>query len=185
MKTANLSHEIEHAAKAVRNPHLVRLLALGVTSATIARLGAVQPPFGVMDCENLGSGIFQPGGETSHIVQPVYDGGVLIDIIAWRTVAPQNWLWRCGAAWALNPDAIADNSWNDEPLAVEATPLDWLRYGATGLCILDWTAPEIRNLLRIPSITVDRCIEQRLRSALLEPANFPEILAREGLRDAA
>ncbi|MEH6789944.1 MAG: hypothetical protein V7650_05035 [Parasphingorhabdus sp.] len=110
---------------------------------------------------------------------------MLIDIVAWRTIEPQNWLWRTGSAWALNPDAVAANSWQDEPLSIDATPLDWLRSSAAGLCILNWDAPEIRQLLRINSIIADPHIARQLRGALMKPAYFPEIRAREAFRNAA
>ncbi|WP_430429208.1 hypothetical protein [Parasphingorhabdus sp.] len=185
MTPTDLSREIELAVKAVQNRHLGRLQALGVDSATIARLGAIQPPFGVMDCEDIGGRIYQPGGEKANIVQPVYDGGILIDIVAWRTTEPQKWLWRTGAAWALNMDTIAANSWQDEPLVIDATPLDWLRGGATGLCILNWDAPEIRTLLRVQSISAEALIARQLRGILMKPLYFPEISARSEHRNAA
>ena len=185
MKHRELSREIEGACSRVKQAHLDRIRALGVTSTTIATLGAVQAPFGVMDCEGIGGGIYQPGGDCPHIIQPVYHDGVIIDIVAWRTTEPQNWLWRTGAAWALNTDAIASNSWQDKPLAIDATPLDWLRNGATGLCILNWDAPELRQLLRIKSITAEPHIARQLRGALMKPAYFPNIQIAEGLRHAA
>ena len=185
MKHRELRDEIETAGGNVKNPHLDRIRALGVTSTTIATLGAVQVPFGVMDCENIGGGIFQPGGDIPHMVQPVFDDGAIIDIVAWRTTEPQNWLWRTGAAWALNTDAIAANSWGNAPLSIDATPLDWLRNGATGLCILNWDAPEIRQLLRVKSINADGHIARQLRGSLMKPAYFPEIQIAEGLRHAA
>src|SRR5690554_3957918 len=102
MKQHQLINEIESACDNVRNAHLDRLQSLGVTSTTIATLGAVQVPFGVMGCDYLGGNLYQPGGDVPHIVQPIYDDGALIDLIAWRTAEPQKWLWRTGAAWALN-----------------------------------------------------------------------------------
>lgn len=185
MNAAILAREIELAVKVVENRHLDRLIALGVDSATIAKLGAIQPPFGVMDCDDIGGGIFQPGGATPKIVQPVYDGGILIDIVAWRTTLPQKWLWRTGAAWALNPDAIAKNSWRDEPLAIDATPLDWLKADANGLCILNWSAPEIRQLLRVQSIIADAPIARQLREFLAKPLYFPKISKRLERQNAA
>ncbi|NQV94379.1 MAG: hypothetical protein HQ482_04490 [Sphingomonadales bacterium] len=185
MKAAELSSEIELAVKAVQNRHLGRIKALGVDSSTIARLGAIQPPFGVMDCDDVGGGIFQPGGDKTYIVQPVFDSDTMIDIVAWRTTEPQKWLWRTGAAWALNTDTIAANSWQDEPLVIDATPLDWLRGGATGLCILNWDAPEIRTLLRVQSISAEALIARQLRGVLMKPLYFPEISARSEHRNAA
>ena len=185
MKTANLLSELEAAAFAVRNAHLDRLQALGVTSQTIAKLGEIQPPFGVIKVDYLGGGLFQPGGDVPHIVQPIYDAGILIDLVAWRTSDPRSWLWRTGAAWALNPDEIKANSWTQEPLTLHATPLDWLRASAQGLCILNWEAHEIRQLLRVKAIDAESHIARQLRGALMKPAYFPEITAKEGLRYAA
>jgi hypothetical protein len=185
MKQRELITEIENACRNVKQAHLDRIRALGVTSSTIATLGAVQAPFGVMDCENIGGGIFQPGGDIPHMVQPIFDDGVMIDIVAWRTTEPQNWLWRTGAAWALNTDEIAANSWHDAPLAIDATPLDWLRNGASGLCILNWEAPELRQLLRVKSISAVPHIARQLRGALMKPAYFPDIQTAEVLRHAA
>jgi len=185
MNERDLNREIENACSRVKQAHLDRIRALGVTSTTIATLGHVQAPFGVMAVDNIGGGIFQPGGSIPSIVQPIYDDGCLIDLVAWRTNEPTAWLWRTGAAWALGVDAIEANSWTDAPLAIEATPLDWLRNGATGLCILNWSAPEIRTLLRVKSISAEPAIARQLRGALMKPVCFPEITAREAQRNAA
>jgi|TARA_R110002049_G_scaffold3488_1_gene26092 hypothetical protein len=185
MNESELSREIESACSCVKQAHLDRIRALGVTSTTIATLGHVQAPFGVMAVENIGGGIFQPGGEIPAIVQPVYDDGCLIDLVAWRTNDPTAWLLRTGAAWALGVDAIRINSWTDTAIAIDATPLDWLRGGASGLCILNWVAPEIRTLLRVKSITAEPAITRQLRGVLSKPLYFPEITAREAQRYAA
>lgn len=185
MKTADLSKEIATASQNVRQAHLDRIQALGVKSATIANLGATQPPFGVMAVDDIGGGIFQPGGLIPSIVQPVYDDGCLVDLIAWRSTDPARWLWRTGAAWALGLDSINENSWTDKPLSIEATPLDWLRSGATGLCILDWQANELRKLLRVPCLSAAPAIAHQLRGDLTKPLHFPRITAREGMRHAA
>ncbi|HEY9091902.1 hypothetical protein [Parasphingorhabdus sp.] len=185
MKTADLTREIELAVDAVREPHLKRMMTLGVSRSTVARLGAVQPPFGVMNCEDIGGGIFQTEGDTPYIAQPVYEDGILIDIVAWRTTEPRRWLCRTGSAWAINPDIVVENSWGNEPLTIDATPLDWLRNGAVGLCILDWDAPEIRQLLRTPSIVTDKNIVNQLRSTLLKPPYCPDIRTRDAQKNAA
>ncbi|MEQ8744249.1 hypothetical protein [Parasphingorhabdus sp.] len=185
MNERDLNREIENACRRVKQAHLDRIRALGVTSTTIATLGHVQAPFGVMQVDNIGGGIFQPGGDTPAIVQPIYDGGCLIDLVAWRTNDPTAWLLRTGAAWALGVDAIEANSWTDAALAIDATPLDWLRGGASGLCILNWAAPEIRTLLRVKSITAQPAIARQLRGILSKPLYFPEITAREAQRNAA
>lgn len=185
MKTADLSREIEHAVKAVRSYHVDELKELGVTGAAIGSLGAVQPIFGVMHCESVGGGIFQPDGVIPSIVQPVFDDGCLIDLVAWRTNAPHTWLWRTGAAWALGVDAVRDSSWTDASLTIDSSPLDWLRGGATGLCILNWAAPEIRALLRVRSISAEPAVALQLRRALMKPVYFPEISARQERKHAA
>lgn len=185
MKSIDLTAEMETACAAVKQIHLDRLRSLGVSSQTIARIGDQQAPFGISKVDHIGQAIYQPGGERQSIVTPVYDGCDLIDLISWQTSFPARWLWRCGAAWALGIDSIASNNWTDDPLQIFATPLDWLRGGADGLVILDWDAPEIRQLLRVKAIQSDLAIAAQLRSALMKPAYFPKIITREGLRNAA
>ena len=67
-----------------------------------------------------------------------------------------------------------------------ASPLDWLRADRNGLCILDWSAPEVLNLSRLRRIRCqDYILSEKLKEALSRPYRLPEITYGEEPRDAA
>lgn len=147
----DLRAELEHAARQVRMRHLQRLITLGVSNATIAALGRHALWFGVERIVRVGPERYVPAKEgepgATHLVHPVYEQGVLVDLIAWQTSAPERWLRRTGMGWALNPDdADLIDRYGAPPVLLRASPLDWLRSGAKHLVVLDWTSPKVERL---------------------------------------
>jgi hypothetical protein len=65
------------------------------------------------------------------------------------------------------------------------TPLDWLRNEGIGLTVLDWDAPELRDLLMVESMTADRDIGARLLEILSRPVRLPKLIVRKAVRLAA
>src|SRR5688572_15498032 len=96
MRGADIRAEAEAAIARVRQPHIDRLLALGVPREALATLGARQIPFGVCKVERIERGLYQPGDGPLHVLSPVYAAGDVIDIVAWRSDQPMNWAWRTG-----------------------------------------------------------------------------------------
>lgn len=159
---------------------------MGASPASIAELGARQIPFGVANVERLERGLYQPGDGPLHVLTPVYEGGEVIDLIAWRSERPMDWAWRTGLGWALGADEIRRDYWpGDPPLQLHATPLDWLRAGGLGLCVLDWEADELEGLRHVHAIEADEWIAVRLRRALSKPRRLPTIIQRKAVRYAA
>lgn len=184
MKGRDLNHEAIAAGAAARQPHIDRLVSLGVTKMALAELGARQVPFGVMSVEPIGSGIFQPGEGAERVISPVIEDGGIIDLIAWHTGNPRQWLWRVGTGWALGADELYPR-WDDTPLQLHETPLEWLKGAGHGICILDWSSPDVRRLASVEAIEADQATADRLLSILHRPVRLPRMLIRKAVARAA
>jgi len=164
-----------------------RLKALGVPWATIAHMGHRHYFGGSVRVIAIDDGLYAPSDEGKpHLILPVFEDGELVDLVAFTSEQPMAWLLRLGTGWSLGLiDGFERHSWEDE-VRLWASPLDWLRADRDGLCILDWSAPEVYNLSRLPNIRCqdDRLAEQ-LMHALSRPYRLPNITYGEGLRDAA
>jgi len=182
----DLEAELFSAAGRVRQPHLDRLRALGVSSSTIARLGACHPPFGVVEAEAMSNGTYLPGEGEPHIVQPVFQDGDLIDLVAWRSADPSRWWSRTGLGWIIGHDGPLTGGWvDDDGLTMHSTPLDWLRSGAAGVCVVDWDAEEVEWLRCFSTIRCDsQSLAAVLRRRLSRPRPLPRIATME-VRHAA
>ena len=184
MTSANLEAEMSAAASRVQQQHIDRLLALGVPGASLAELGASQPLFGISPALPEQSHFYQPSDGPAHIVMPVMDMGDMIDLIAWRSTNPARWFWRTGLGWALGTDWLLPR-WDDEPVRLFATPLDWLAGAGKGMCVLDWSAPEIREMAALEAIEADDMIGRKLLAILSKPVRLPRIVYRREARRAA
>lgn len=87
------------------------------------------------------SGLFDLDAGEAHLLVAVREDGEIIDICAFKTSAPDEWgLWN-GQGWALGHEHYAkarDGLANR--VCIFATPMDWLRAGGKGLCVLEWDA---------------------------------------------
>jgi hypothetical protein len=174
----DLDQEMWLAVGNVRQGHLDRIEALGVSKGAIAALGAVQPPLGVQRILWLPDGLYEPdpGGEAAAIL-PVCEMNAfglveVVDLVAWKTGEPSCWSWRIGQGWALG-DFLLDD---DLPVPVVATPLDWLKAAGDSLCILDWSAPPQcwARLRSGPSLQfTDDALRLRVRNALVVNVAMP------------
>lgn len=185
MPQIDLLVELQAAVARVRQPHLDRLQTLGVGGRTIAMMGHYFPPLGVVSAMETGNGLYEAGEGTECVVMPVHADGALVDLVAFRTDRPSRWLLRTGIGWALGSDQVCVPDWDNEPLPIWRTPLDWLIAAGTGLCILDWDAPELRDLLLVEAIEADRDIGRRLLDILSRPARLPRLVSRRAVRNAA
>lgn len=180
MSGPDLERELCEAAHAVTHAHLKQMVALGVGWPTIGELGRNHYGFGVARMCDAGDGLYHPGDDEPHLILPVFENGELVDLCAFRSDDPLNWLLRTGCGWALGLEwGLGRHTWGD-PVPLAVSPLDWLRGGAEGLCILDWDAPEVHYLADLPHVVCSSPdLARRLRSALAKPVRFPEISVKE------
>lgn len=178
MTAHDLHGELRAAAFSVTQAHLRRLISLGVGWPTIGELGRHHYGFGVVCASDNGRGLYVPDvdGEL-HLVLPVYEDGELVDLVAFRSDAPEKWMLRTGNGWALGLEDGWGMLHNGEPLPLSATPLDWLRGGAEGLCVLDWEAPELAvELADFATVHCsDAIVAGLLNKALTKPPRLPNI----------
>jgi hypothetical protein len=165
MRAFDLEAELWSAVNAVQQPHLNRLVDLGVPKWALARLGAVQPPFGVHKVHETPDGFYEPVEDGSlNIIMPVYECGDVIDLIALRPSEPTRWRWRTGDGWALGLDLLAA----DPPIDLVANPLAWLAEAGSAFCLLDWTLPPqkwARLRTGPPIVTDDDLLRHRLNKS--------------------
>lgn len=181
----DLLTELRQAAADVRQVHLDRLNVLGVS---IGFLADVEPhPFGVQHCEDLGRGLFQPspGAAPLHVIVPVLEDGELVDLCAFRTTNPGNWMLRAGNGWALGlARGLRHWTWREQVHLFDS-PIDWLRGRGEGVCILDWDAPEVRDLDVLSEIVCSSpAVARELRRVITRPTRCPKISVMEAARAA-
>lgn len=172
---------MERAVREVRQAHLDALRGLGVPAWAIAHLGQHQPPFGVMTGTVDRSGLFLPGDGPARVVQPVIIGRQIVDVVAWRTARPDSWNLTTGLGWLMGEDQIYTAP--GEPVHLHSTPLQWLASGGQGICILDWSAPELASLRSLDAIEVaEPAIGKMLLERLSQPQRLPRITMRKAVR---
>lgn len=181
----DLEREFDTAVSDVRQPHLDRLQSLGVPPAAIAAVGQRHPAFGVIQAEGEANGFYQPAGGLLHVVMPIYEGGSLIDLVAWRSGEPHRWWLRTGLGWMLNADACLCSRWDGHKLALHSTPLAWLQSASGGLLeaggvVVDWDSPDLAWLRGFDAIDCDtQWLGATLRRALTKPLRLPAIRSTE------
>lgn len=184
MKGRDMEALYARAVEQVRQSHLDRLRACGVAPAVLAELGLGGAPFGVFAGEIEREGRFLPGEGRNHVVQPVAEGGVVIDLVAWRPDEPTRWGLVSGNGWLLNADHAFASRWDGDRLSLLATPLAWLRAGGSGATVLDWSTPDLAWLNGFARIDCDNdVLSATLRRALAKPVRLP--LIRSEVRNVA
>ena len=121
-------------------------------------------------------GLFRPDPNgIPAMVMAVWDysplripGASMIDLVSWRPACPSAWWTRTGAASALGEWLTGAGSLADGPVAVRRTPLDWVRAGGDGVCLLAGDQIEQAMILRgLPAIVVDDAEHGRDLDALM------------------
>ena len=180
MIRTDLAAELYVAGMAVRVPHFKALERLGVLHETLCDRWRHDFGFGVGLCADAGDGLYHPGQGDPHVIVPVFENGDLIDLCAFRSGTPNEWLLRTGMGWALGVErGFERHTWHDAT-DLATSPLEWLRHGAHGLCILDWDAPEVFDLAGIRHLVCSsEELAARLRTSLARPVRFPTISVGE------
>lgn len=173
---AELQAELKAAGLAINLLHLQRLLGLGVKMKTAANLHCRgQAAWGAIRAEAGENGLYLPGKGEPHLVLPVVMDGELIDLVAFRSSNPADWMLRTGLGWSLGMDrGLEPYTWGTPPTLHE-TPLDWLRADCQGLVILDWSAPEIHSLKGLEEIV---CATPGLAATLTRHLTRPQYLPK-------
>lgn len=186
MKRPDLRAELAEARKATKLLHLKALERMGVPRTTLCNLWRRDLDYGIARVSAAGDGLYEPNEGELHLIVPIHEDGVLVDLCAFRSAAPGEWLLRTGQGWALGVECgLEPHTWGD-PVGLAATPLDWLRQGTEGLCVVDWSAPEVRYLVGVPHIACATSeLASVLRKALSSPPRFPKITVGESINVAA
>lgn len=180
MSRPDLDDELRLAALAVGPAHLNRLRALGVSWPTIGELGRHHHGLGIVRAKEAEDELYILGDGEQHLVLPVYEDGELLDLVAFRSGDPERWLLRSGYGWALGLEhGLGRHTWGG-PVPLSVSPLEWLQRGAEGLCVLDWSAPEVYYLNDIDHLVCSSArLAKHLRIALSKPARLPKISIEE------
>lgn len=180
MTRPDLHKELADAGAATTLLHFHHLVALGVPRATLAAQRADSWGWGVVNAVDVGDGLYCPGNGPLHLVLPVWDGDDLIDLVAFRSANPADWRLRTGFGLCLGLDRGWEPFYWQDEVELTTTPLDWLRGGADGLCVVDWESPELHMLSTLPRIDCpDRRAAAQLRQALTRPQRLPQITVKE------
>ena len=179
--------EMSNAILGIEQRHIDRLIAAGVPEHVVAGDEGLHQ-WGIMRVQPEGKYGFVPDpedGKEAYISFSRHRGGVS-DLIAWHPASPANWRWRIGDEPLLNLDNL-ERRWPGEgPLKIHATPLDFLRGGAEGVVILDWSASrDIRRLAMEDAIVGPKAAIDRLDSMLRAPVRMPRFQRTEAPRAAA
>ena len=183
----DISRELKELSLSASPLLLQRLKTLGVPWSTIANMGARHFFGGSTRAVDTEDGLYAPSQDGApHLILPVFEDGELVDLVAFRSEQPLAWLLRLGVGWSLGLlDGFERHGWEQE-VRLWASPLDWLRADCDGLCILDWSAPEVINLASLPNIRCqDEHLAERLKVALTRPYRLPTITHSGAYRDAA
>jgi hypothetical protein len=158
------------------------LRGLGVPFLTAAnRRARGQAAWGVAKAKAGEDGLFLLGEGVPHLLLPVIMDGELIDLLAFRSGSPNDWMLRTGLGWALGMDRGLEPYTRGDVPTVHETPLDWLRADCTGLCVLDWSALELHSLKGIAKIAcATDALRSTLRRHLTRDPRLPELITVPG-----
>jgi hypothetical protein len=182
-----LRKEAQRYAEAFTSKHMTRLKSMGVNAAEAVGLSLI----GVAKAERLRRDLWSPAEDgVALLTVAVVEGAAVTDIVAFDPRTPEKWFMRKGQAWALGFDAIEEARGSFDPAArtldLHETPLDWLRAGMAGTCVVSWTPEARASILDCPKIKVASAAHaQRLRLMLTKPPRLPDISYQGERRRAA
>ena len=179
------SAEMEAAAKAGRR-HGTLFSTIGIADwAVLVQHGHLGVAWGRAEA----GGRFCPspeGDDRLHVVVPVIEDGIIIDIAAFDPRYPRQWLLRLGIGSLLGKGAIEENlkslGWStiEHPLRLHSDPLSWLRNGRQGAALIQGIDHSIRHeLRRLSSIEVANTTVANYVRRELSRTRIPQIAVWE------
>lgn len=178
----------EWATLPVDGEVLAKMDALGISWKDLNRCGDPLPVKVRTDRRYFEP--IDPGG-TAMLVQPVYAGPIpsifepvespcLADMIAYSPRDAGKWYWRRGEQGLVLGDLNLERAeLFSEPVRVHRNPLEWLRSGGEGVCVLDGSAHTMDRLRHVGAIIASDVehgveLEKRLRRPTrCPPINIP------------
>lgn len=182
-----LRREMEKALLGMTADATRQLVAMGMPAAELMAAHLI----GRCHAETDRYDFWQPADDGPiMLVTPAIERGQVIDLVAFNPAEPDAWFLRTGAAWTLGREAIDDaiGAWSghDDGVDLHATPLDWLRYGGDGACIVDWCDEARTTLRNVAKVRVTApAMAHMLRLELTRPPKIPEITVTRLRRHAA
>lgn len=181
---AELCNEMEQCARAFDHAALRALMELDIPGAVIAELTG-EADIGRARVEISKSGHWQPigSGGIPSVIFPILDGGILVDLVAFSPRSPDSWALRRGDGWLLGAGNIPGaGDWENGARTVQifANPLEWLRGGASGICVLSWDARAIMSLMSLGGdltlIADSEALAQYIDSQMRAAQIFPSVI---------
>jgi len=159
------------AANPLPWPGARRLMAAGVPGAVVGEMNG-RGTLGAARVQVTGKGArFEIEGPDARLLLAVEDGaGAVIDVVALSTSDENQWSLLTGMGDLLGEAALEDAVvHNRRELRLFATPMDWLRGGMAGVCVLAWNRPALGALRMLPAsltLVVSAGVGERLRGLL-------------------
>lgn len=116
-------------------------------------------------------------GVSEHPDEPI------IDIVAFQPSDPTRWWLRLGNAVLLGLHNARLAVFEEAPVLVHGTPLDWLQAECRGCCVLDWNA-DILSRLEGYGVLTDAATGKRLEGAFQRHIHIPPVRVMEAQRAA-
>lgn len=113
-------------------------------------------------------------GETA-IILPVVEDGILTDLVAFDPRQADGWALRSGNGVMLGWDQWSANAWmppratgwaEAPALKLYANPLQWVRGGGDGLCLLAWTSATMAMLRALGPNRMIVCEDERFAAVV-------------------
>lgn len=181
---APLRAESQAYARGLSFAQASALHKMGLNPALIIESGLV----GVSQVEIAADETWSPSEHGPYYITiAVSEADAITDIVAFSPDNPNEWFLRRGAAWALGMDHInAALAWPDTVVSLSSTPLDWLRAGMGGACVIDWTLDAMNTIRSLQEIEVSSPkFAAALRLQLSKPPRLPEIAVSGDKKNAA
>lgn len=140
MRPVDLAAEMLAAVERVQGGIADRMRALRIP------IDEDRPLVGLARIVTTPDGTFEPHPEGApHIIvaegihEPSLGWREIIDLVAFRSDAPDRWWLRRDMVDVLGSDGIDKASFARRPLILHPTPLAWLQAGAQGACVVHWS----------------------------------------------
>ncbi|MGD9879454.1 MAG: hypothetical protein AB7F22_15080 [Reyranella sp.] len=119
----------------------------------------------------------EPEGRLAFVT-PYFERGQLVDLIA-TGIESRTSRTRMGNCTVLGEEHIHDARESEGPLRLYNDPLEWLRHGRAGACIIDWRAARF-DLADLRDIACSNdMLAARVEKALLRPVTLPRLYVPE------